>query len=50
MEINDLGLTFWQQGYLAIDDFFPADITDICVYRNMLYQFSTSTVLEDRSF
>ena len=26
----------------------PADITDICVYRNMRYQFSTSTVVEDR--
>jgi ectoine hydroxylase len=25
------------------------DITDICVYRNMLYQFSTSSVLEDRT-
>lgn len=26
----------------------PEDITDIAVYRNMLYQFSTSTVLEQR--
>ena len=26
----------------------PAGITDICVYRNMRYQFSTSRVLEDR--
>ena len=25
-----------------------ADITDICVYRNMRYQFSTSTVIEER--
>ena len=27
----------------------PDDITDICVYRNMRYQFSTSKVVEDRS-
>ena len=26
----------------------PADITDICVYRNMRYCFSTSQVVEDR--
>ena len=26
----------------------PEGITDICVYRNMRYQFSTSRVLEDR--
>ena len=27
----------------------PDDITDICVYRNMRYQFSTSRVVEDRT-
>ena len=27
----------------------PEDITDICVYRNMRYRFSTSEVLEERS-
>jgi ectoine hydroxylase-related dioxygenase (phytanoyl-CoA dioxygenase family) len=27
----------------------PEDITDICVYRNMRYQFSTSQILEKRS-
>jgi len=27
----------------------PDDITDVCVYRNMRYQFSTSKVVEDRS-
>jgi len=27
----------------------PDDITDICVYRNMRYQFSTSQVVEDRT-
>ncbi len=26
----------------------PEDITDICVYRNMLYKFSTSEILEER--
>jgi len=26
----------------------PDDITDICVYRNMRYQFSTSSVIEER--
>lgn len=26
-----------------------ADITDICVYRNMRYQFSTSSVIEERA-
>lgn len=27
----------------------PEGITDICVYRNMRYQFSTSTVIEERA-
>lgn len=27
----------------------PADITDVCVYRNMRYRFSTSSVIEERS-
>lgn len=27
----------------------PDDITDICVYRNMRYRFSTSRVVEDRT-
>jgi hypothetical protein len=26
----------------------PADITDVCVYRNMRYQFSTARVIEER--
>jgi hypothetical protein len=26
----------------------PNDITDICVYRNMRYRFSTSSVIEER--
>ena len=27
----------------------PEDITDVCVYRNMRYQFSTSMVVEERT-
>jgi hypothetical protein len=27
----------------------PEDITDVCVYRNMRYRFSTGTVLEERA-
>jgi len=27
----------------------PDDVTDVCVYRNMRYQFSTSSVVEERS-
>lgn len=27
----------------------PENVTDICVYRNMCYQFSTSTIIEDRA-
>lgn len=34
--------------YRAIPAGAPADITDICVYRNMRYQFSTSKVIEER--
>ncbi|MFQ3189566.1 MAG: ectoine hydroxylase [Paraglaciecola sp.] len=34
--------------YRAIPQNTTEDITDICVYRNMLYQFSTSKILEDR--
>ena len=34
--------------FRAIPKDAPEDITDVCVYRNMRYQFSTSTVLVDR--
>ena len=34
--------------YRAVPKNTPEDITDICVYRNMLYQFSTSKILDDR--
>jgi hypothetical protein len=27
----------------------PDDITDVCVYRNMRYRFSTSSVVEERT-
>ena len=27
----------------------PDDVTDVCVYRNMRYQFSTSSVVEERT-
>src|SRR5262245_27914945 len=35
--------------YRAVPAGTPADITDVCVYRNMRYQFSTSSVIEDRT-
>ncbi|MBW1294446.1 phytanoyl-CoA dioxygenase family protein [Aquimarina litoralis] len=34
--------------FRAIPKGTPEDITDICVYRNMLYKFSTSEVLKER--
>ena len=34
--------------YRAVPEGMPPDITDICVYRNMRYQFSTSAVVEER--
>lgn len=35
--------------YRAAPEGIPAEITDICVYRNMRYQFSTNSVVEDRT-
>lgn len=35
--------------YRAVPAGTPDDITDVCVYRNMRYQFSTSDVIEDRT-
>ncbi len=35
--------------YRAVPAGTPADITDVCVYRNMRYQFSTSKVVEERA-
>lgn len=34
--------------YRACPSGTPADITDICVYRNMRYSFATNSVVEDR--
>jgi hypothetical protein len=34
--------------FRAVPQQTPEDITDICVYRNMMYQFSSSQVIEDR--
>lgn len=35
--------------YRAMPEGAPDDITDICVYRNMRYSFSTESVVEDRT-
>jgi hypothetical protein len=35
--------------YRAVPAGTPESITDVCVYRNMRYQFSTSTIIEERS-
>ena len=35
--------------YRAAPQGTPDDVTDICVYRNMRYQFSTSSVVEERT-
>ena len=35
--------------YRSVPHGAPKDITDICVYRNMRYQFSTSSVVEERT-
>ena len=34
--------------YRAAPEGTPEDITDVCVYRNMRYRFSTSSVVEER--
>ena len=34
--------------FRAIPKGTPEDITDICIYRNMRYQFSTERVIEER--
>ena len=35
--------------YRAAPQGTPDDVTDVCVYRNMRYQFSTSRVIEERT-
>ena len=39
----------YSTNYRAAPKGTPDDITDICVYRNMRYQFSTSSVIENRN-
>ena len=34
--------------YRAMPAGTPDDITDVCVYRNMRYRFSTESVVEER--
>ena len=34
--------------YRAAPEGTPEDVTDVCVYRNMRYRFSTSEIVEDR--
>jgi hypothetical protein len=60
MDFENLSKEFWQQvlpitgafrfstNYRACPKGTPADITDICVYRNMRYRFSTNSVVEER--
>ncbi len=38
----------YSTNYRAAPQSAPEDVTDICVYRNMRYQFSTSSVVEER--
>jgi len=38
----------YSTNYRAAPHGTPDDITDVCVYRNMFYQFSTSSVIENR--
>ncbi len=39
----------YSTNYRAVPAGTAADITDVCVYRNMFYRFSTEAVVEDRS-
>ena len=42
------GLYRVSTNYRSLSKDTPAGITDVCVYRNMRYQFSTNTVIEER--
>ena len=44
-----LGNYRYSTNYRAAPAGTPDDITDVCVYRNMRYQFSTSSVIERRT-
>lgn len=39
----------YSTNYRAAPSGTPGDVTDVCVYRNMRYRFSTSSVVEERS-
>lgn len=39
----------YSTNYRAVPADTPKDITDVCVYRNMRYRFSTSSIVEHRS-
>ena len=39
----------YSTNYRAVPAGTPKDITDVCVYRNMRYRFSTSSIVEHRS-
>ncbi len=39
----------YSTNYRAVPSGTPKDITDVCVYRNMRYRFSTSSIVEHRS-
>lgn len=43
------GLCRFSTNYRAMPAGTPDDITDVCVYRNMRYRFSTSSVVEERA-
>ena len=38
----------YSTNYRAAPQGTPDDITDVCVYRNMRYRFSTSSIVEER--
>jgi hypothetical protein len=43
-----VGAYRYSTNYRAAPAGTPDDITDVCVYRNMRYRFSTSEVVEER--
>lgn len=47
LPVRDSGHRF-STNYRAVPAGTPNDITDICVYRNLRYRFSTSSVVEER--
>lgn len=39
----------YSTNYRAVPAGTPADVTDVCVYRNMRYRFSTADIVEERT-